>query len=572
MPRLKKDDKFYLGNTNLPNPNMEYEWTPEMVTSLKKARQNILHFAENFFHIVNLDRGRMLIGLYSYQKRVLRSLRDNRFVACLASRQTGKTTMMTIYALWIACFEDDQRILIVANKEQTAISIFSRVRLAYENLPNYLKPGVIEYGKTSMKLANGSSIGISTTSSDAGRGESVNVLILDELAFIPNNLVESFWKSVYPIISASTKSKIFVASTPNGSGNLFHKLYTEAEKGINNWKAEKILWYEVPGRDDKWKHDTIKSIGSEEAFAQEFDCKFLDTGDSFIDEIFFEKLLAKATEPTYVFDDGCYKVWEEPNKDHLYTIGVDVAEGVGQNYSVIQVLDITELQDIKQVAEYASNEINPFEFTTKVRDICYHWGTPPVLIERNNCGSQVVDNLYHQYNYRSIVNWSPKVGQVKYDRLGVYAHTNTKYKGITNMRYWVNDIKCVDIRSKPAVVEMKNFVRYPNGSWAAQPGFDYDDRVMAMTWALLILENSVIQKYYNVVEIDDNQRPAKIELGPYIEQKFSNFLQEYKMQNIDDDWKPPPVIFEDINIFNQDEGPNYNTDMDELEAQGYVKL
>ena len=134
-----------------------------------------------------------------------------------------------------------------------------------------------------------------------------------------------------------------------------------------------------------------------------------------------------------------------------------------QNFSVIQVLDITDLQDIKQVAEYVSNEINPFEFTTKVRDICYHWGAPPVLIERNNCGSQVVDNLYHQYNYRSIVNWSPKVGQVKFDRLGVYAHTNTKYKGVTNMRYWINDLKCVDIRSKPAVEEMKNFVRYPNG-------------------------------------------------------------------------------------------------------------
>ena len=572
MPRLKKDDKFYLGNTNLPNPNMEYEWTPDMVKSLKKAKQNILYFAENFFHIVNLDRGRIKIDLYPCQKRVLRSLRDNRFVACLASRQTGKTTMMTIYALWIASFQDDQRILIVANKEQTAISIFSRVRLAYENLPNYLKPGVLEYGKTSMKLANGSSIGISTTSSDAGRGESVNVLILDELAFIPNNLVEEFWKSVYPIISSSTKSKIFVASTPNGSGNLFYTLYTEAEKGVNNWKSETILWHEVPGRDEKWKQDTIKSIGSEEAFAQEFDCKFLDTGDSFIDEIFFEKLLSNTTEPTYVFDDGCYRVWEEPDKDHLYTIGVDVAEGVGQNYSVIQVLDITDLQDIKQVAEYASNEINPFEFTTKIRDICYHWGAPPVLIERNNCGSQVVDNLYHQYNYKNIVNWSPKIGQVKYDRLGVYAHTNTKYKGITNMRYWVNGIKCVDIKSKTSVVELKNFVRYPNGSWAAQPGFDFDDRVMAMVWALLILENSVIQKYYNVIEIDDNQRPAKIELGPYIDQKFSNFLQDYIMQNIDDSWNPPSVHFTDINIFNEDGAPNYNTDMDELEAQGYIRV
>ena len=229
MPRQKKEDKYYLGNKDLPNANMEFEWTPEMVKTLKKAKQNILYFAENFFYIVNLDRGKIKIELYPCQKRVLRSLRDNRFVACLASRQTGKTTMMTIYALWIACFQDDQRILIVANKEQTAINIFSRVRTAYEKLPNYLKPGVLEYGKTSMKLANGSSIGISTTSSDAGRGDSCNVLILDELAFIPNNLVDSFWKSVYPIISSSKKSKIFVASTPNGSNNLFYNLYTDAD-------------------------------------------------------------------------------------------------------------------------------------------------------------------------------------------------------------------------------------------------------------------------------------------------------------------------------------------------------
>ena len=568
MPRQKKEDKFYLGNKDLPNANMEFEWTPQMVKTLKKAKQNILYFAENFFYIVNLDRGKIKIELYSCQKRVLRSLRDNRFVACLASRQTGKTTMMTIYALWIACFQDDQRILIVANKEQTAINIFSRVRTAYEKLPNYLKPGVLEYGKTSMKLANGSSIGISTTSSDAGRGDSCNVLILDELAFIPNNLVDSFWKSVYPIISSSKKSKIFVASTPNGSNNLFYNLYTDADNGKSNWKAEKILWDEIPGRDEAWKQDTIRSIGSEEAFAQEFECKFLDTGDSFIDEVFYAKLSSETKDPEYLFDDGCYSVWEEPNKENLYTIGVDVAEGVQQNHSVIQVLDITDLQNIKQVAEYASNQINPFEFTTKVRDICYHWGTPPVLIERNNCGSQVVDNLYHQYNYRNIVNWSPKVGQVKFDRLGVYAHTNTKYKGITNMRYWVNELKCVQLKSKLAVEELKNFVRYPNGSWAAQPGYDADDRVMALTGALLILENSIVQRYYNVLDIDSNQRPAKLELGAYIDQKFSNFLQDYKYQDIDDSWSPPPVYFEDINIF----GDGEVNDIELLEAEGWTRV
>ena len=206
------DKHYYLGNKNLPRGNAEFEWTPEMLNDLKKAKRNILYFAENFFHIVNLDRGKEKISLYACQKKVLRNLRDHRFVCLMASRQIGKTTLMTIYCLWIACFQDDQRILIVANKEQTAINIFRRVRMAYELLPNYLKPGVVEYGKTSMILANGSSIGISTTSSDAGRGDSCNVLILDELAFIPTNLVDSFWKSVYPILSSSTKSKIFVAS------------------------------------------------------------------------------------------------------------------------------------------------------------------------------------------------------------------------------------------------------------------------------------------------------------------------------------------------------------------------
>ena len=175
---------LYMGNRNLPTSKAEFDWTPEMVNNLTKCRRNLLFFAENFFTIINLDRGREKIALFKCQKKVLRALRDNRFNIVLASRQVGKTTMMTIYTLWVACFGDDQRILVVANKEQTAINIFKRIRLAYEQLPNWLKPGVVEYGKTSMTLTNGSSIGISTTSSDAGRGDSCNCLVLDELGFI----------------------------------------------------------------------------------------------------------------------------------------------------------------------------------------------------------------------------------------------------------------------------------------------------------------------------------------------------------------------------------------------------
>ena len=564
MPR-KDEDKYYLGNKNLPSANMEFEWTPKMVRELKKSRQNILYFAENFFYIVNLDKGKMRIPLYASQKRVLRSLRDNRFVACLASRQTGKTTMMTIYALWIACFQEDQRILVVANKEQTAINIFSRIRTAYEMLPNYLKPGVIEYGKTSMKLANGSSIGISTTSSDAGRGDSCNVLILDELAFIPNNLVDAFWKSVYPIISSSKKSKIFIASTPNGTDNLFYKLYMDGMNKKSNWYAEKMMWYEIPGRDEKWKQETIQSIGSEEAFRQEFDCEFLETGDSFIDEEYFAKLESLIVEPKHIFDDGAYKVWEEPDVDCIYTIGVDVAEGVQKNSSVIQVLDITNLTDIKQVAEYSSNTINPFEFTTKVYEICHHWGAPPLMIERNNCGAQVVDLLYQNHRYPNIVSYSPRTGKVKFDRLGVYAHTNTKYKGVTNMRYWVHELKCIQFRSKELVEELRAFQRNPNGTWSAKPGYD-DDRVMSLIWALMILDNDLIQRYYEVIELDDNGKPKNIILSDFVHQNFKGFLNDYKTQNISDTWEPPSMVYYNIN------NGERQSELDDMIEQGWTML
>jgi hypothetical protein len=269
---MVKNKQNYMNNPNLPTVGAEFEYTPEMVKDLKKCQKNILHFAEKFFYIISLDEGKQPINLHYCQKRALRKMRDNRFFILLASRQIGKTTMMTIYALWIACFNNDQRILIVANKEGTALEIMSRIRMAYEELPNWLKPGVKEYGKTSIVLANGTKIGISTTTGTAARGQSVNCLILDELAFIEPHLVDDFWKSVYPIVSSSKKSKIFIASTANGTDNLFYKIYSGAEQGENGWASDKILWNEVPDRDEKWKQQTISSIGSREAFEQEFNC------------------------------------------------------------------------------------------------------------------------------------------------------------------------------------------------------------------------------------------------------------------------------------------------------------
>jgi hypothetical protein len=568
MPK-KPENKFYLGNENLPTSEAVFDYSehPEWVEDIAKSRKNILYFAENFFFITNLDEGKMKIKLHSYQKRILRSLRDSRFVCLLASRQVGKTTLMTIYALWIACFFEDQRILVVANKEQTAINIFKRIRLAYEKLPNYLKPGAVEYGKTAMSLGNGSSIGISTTSSDAGRGDSCNVLILDELAFIDNHLVEQFWSSVYPIISSSKKSKIFVASTPNGTGNLFHELYSGAIDGKNDWKAEKVDWWEFPGRDEAWKEKTIRTLGSREVFDQEFGNVFLQTGESALDEKVFEEMKSECTEPKFVFNEGKYLMWDEPDKEKIYVAGVDISEGVGEAASVVQILDITDLREIKQVATYHDRTISPYNFTTKLHEILQHWGSPLAMIERNNCGAQVVDQLKNTLNYENIVSYGIKAGPVNFNKIGVQAHTNTKYKGVMNMRYWMGELKVLKIRDFKTLNELKGFVRYPNGTWAAKPGADnWDDRVMSLMWALMILENDLVEKYFEIAEYDANKKPQRIKSLDFGIKYFINPASIYSNEKDGGMGTPPlPIVM-------QGDNSNDFNEITDLESQGWTKL
>jgi len=507
----KKTDKteFYLGNPNLPAADAVISYEPWMIKEIKKARENILYFAENFFFIVNLDRGREKIKLHPCQKRAVRKMRDNRFFILLASRQIGKSTMMTIYVLWQACFCDDQRILLVANKEATAIEIFQRVRLAFEELPVWLKPGVKEYGKTSMTLDNGSRIGISTTTGSAARGQSVNVVVIDEMGHIEPHLMDEFWKSVFPIISSSKKSKIFVCSTANGTDNLFYKLYDGAEKGENGWAHDKILWNEVPGRDEKWAETTKKTLGSAEDWEQEFNCQFLSSGESSIDQALFADMAQKCSVAPIILDEGHYKIWEEPDPSKVYIAGVDISEGVGLDASVIQLFDITDLRDIKQVAVYHNRNIPPLEFSNKLHTILKNWGSPLALIERNNCGAQVVDRLAFDLGYTKVVSHGAKVAGRAKPQMGMIAHTNTKSIGVRNMRYFVNELRTVTFRDIETLKEFKDFVRYPNGIWKAKSGY-HDDRVMSSMWALFVLEKEITERYFEIVEVDEHGKPSAL--------------------------------------------------------------
>jgi len=307
-----------MGNSNVPFKGAEFEYTPEMISELEKCKKDILYFAENYFYVLNIDEGRQKIKLHPFQKRVLKSILKNRFFVLLASRQVGKSTIFTIFILWLALFNSDQRILLVANKEATAIEIFGRVRMAYEMMPNWLKSPVVEYAKTSMELENNSRISISTTTGTAARGQAVSCLLVDECAFIEPHLMDPFWASVFPIVSSSKKAKVLMCSTANGTGNLFYDIYTGSTEKDNGWGNDKVVWNEVPGRTEKWAKEIKAGLASEEKWRQEFGCEFINSGTSSLNETLYTELKKHTREPVEILMDGKYKIWEHPDPSRLY--------------------------------------------------------------------------------------------------------------------------------------------------------------------------------------------------------------------------------------------------------------
>lgn len=344
-------------------------------------------------------------------------------------------------------------------------------------------------------------------------------IIIDEMAHIEDHLIEEFWASVIPVISSSKKgtTKIFAVSTPRGTGNKFHEIYTAAERGEANegsvtWHAEKIDWWEIPGRGKKWKADMMAALGGDEhLFNQEFNNTFIETGESAIDGNVIENFRLQCRDPIQTFENGHYKVWKEPQKNHIYGIGVDVCEGIGKAASVAQILDFTDLTNIEQVAIYHDNLIHPLQFAEVLYRIGSHWGRPPMIIERNNCGAEVINSLNEKHGYNNIVSHNPE--NLKYGdiRMGVYSHTNTKYTGIMNMRYWSNTLQVLKLYDIATVQEIQTFVRYPNGTWKAKQGHNiWDDRVMSLVWALFVLEEAICERYYEIVAFDDKGKPSKI--------------------------------------------------------------
>ena len=469
----------YLGNPNLKKVNTPVEFTKEQILEFEKCSKDPIYFMKNYIQIVSLDLGLIPFKMYDFQEHIVRTIHDNRFTICKLPRQSGKSTTVVSYLLHYALFNPNSNIAILANKSSTARDILSRVQLAYENLPKWLQQGVINWNKGNIELENKSTIVAAATSSSAIRGGSYNIIFLDEFAFVPANIAEMFFSSVYPTISSGTKTKLIIVSTPYGM-NQFYKLWTDAENKRNDYVPIEVHWSEVPGRDEKWKEDTIRNT-SPEQFQQEFECEFLGSVNTLISPAKIKNIVFK----TPIKSNAGLDVYEDPKKGATYVCMVDVARGVNKDYSAFIIADVSQMP-YKVVAKYRSNDIKPILFPHTIDKVCKAYNHAHVLVEVNDLGQQIAEALQFELEYDNLLMTTQRgrAGQIlgagfsgRGSGFGVRMTKQIKKIGCSNIKTLIESDKII-INDFNIIEEMSTFIK-KGQSWMAEEGCT-DDLMMCL--------------------------------------------------------------------------------------------
>ena len=511
-------DNVYLGNPNLKKANTPIEFTEENVIEFMKCKDDPVYFAKQYIKIVSLDEGLVPFNLYPFQEKLVRNFHENRFNICKMPRQTGKSTTVVSYLLHYAVFNDNVNIGILANKAKIAMDLLGRLQTAYENLPKWMQQGIIAWNKGSLELENGSKILAASTSASAVRGMSFNILFLDEFAFVPNHVAEDFFASVYPTISSGTQTKVIIVSTPRGM-NHFYRMWHDAERSKNEYVPTDVHWSEVPGRDDKWRLQTIANT-SEQQFKVEFECEFLGSVNTLINPAKLRNLVYENPRTRNAGLD----IYEDVLEDHNYMITVDVARGLGNDYSAFIVFDITNFP-YKVVAKYRNNEIKPMLFPNIIHNVAKAYNNAFLLVEVNDIGDQVASIIQYDLEYENLLMASMRgrAGQVvgqgfsgKKTQLGVRMTSAVKKLGCSNLKAMMEDDKLLTCDYE-IISELTTFAQKHN-SFEAEEGCN-DDLAMC----LVIFAWLVAQDYFKEMTDNDIRKRMYEEQKNQIEQDMAPF-------------------------------------------------
>jgi len=508
----------YLGNPNLKKVNTPVEFTKEQVIEFRKCENDPLYFIKTYVQIVSLDEGLVPFNMYGFQEEMVQTMHDERFTICKLPRQSGKSTTIVSYLLHYALFNPNCNIAILANKSSTARDILGRLQLAYENLPKWLQQGVINWNKGSIELENKSSIVAASTSSSAIRGGSYNIIFLDEFAFVPANIAEQFFSSVYPTISSGQKTKMIIVSTPHGM-NMFYKLWVDAQNKNNDYTPIEVHWSEVPGRDEKWKEETIRNTSAEQ-FQQEFECDFLGS----VDTLIAPTKIKNMPHTTPIESKGGLDMYEKPVKGKTYVCTVDVARGTTNDYSAFIVFDCSQVP-YRVVAKYRNNEVKPFVFPNIIHQVCTGYNKAHVLVEVNDLGQQISDTLQYETEYENLLMTTQRgrAGQIlgagfsgRGSSLGVRMTKSIKKLGCSNIKTLIESDKVL-INDFNIIEEMSTFSKRGT-SWQAEEGSN-DDLMMC----LVIFGWLSNQDYFKELTDSNIRNQLYVEQQNLIEQDMAPF-------------------------------------------------
>ena len=533
----------YKGNPNLKSAGVEVSFTEEQVKEFVKCSKDPIYFIQQYVKIVSIDEGLIPFALYNFQKEMIGTFHNNRFSICKLPRQSGKSTVLLAYLVHYLIFNETVNVAILANKAATARDLLGRFQLAYEHLPEWMQQGVIAWNKGSLELENGSKIIASSTSASAVRGGSYNLIFLDEFAFVPQNIAEQFFSSVYPTISYWQTSKVIIVSTPHGM-NMFYKLWMDAVNQKSQFNAIEVHWSEVPGRDEAWKEQTIANT-SEQQFLQEFECSFLGSIDTLIAPTKLQVI--PTSDP--ISSNGGLDVYTNPEKRHQYAVTVDVARGGANDYSAFVVIDISQIP-YKLVAKYRNNEIKPLALPELVYKVCRAYNDAHVMVEINDVGAQIADALHYDLEYENVImtQMRGRLGQIvgsgfgdKATDLGVRTTKAVKKVGCSNLKQLIEGDKLI-IPDFDIIVELSNFVS-KGASFEAEEGAT-DDLVMC----LVIYSWLTDQNYFKELTDDDIRRRLFQSQQKMIEEDMAPFgfiddgiewVEEAPFTDVDGDYWTP---------------------------------
>jgi hypothetical protein len=460
---LKNNVAGYLGNPNVKRDGIEQNFTKDEVTEYAKCMQDPAYFARKYIKVISLDEGLVPFDLYPYQEKMFKHFRDNSFSIILACRQSGKSISSVGYLLWYACFHPEKTIAILANKGATAREMLARITLMLENLPFFLQPGCKALNKGSVEFSNNSRIIAAATSGSSIRGLSVNLLFLDEFAFVDDDA--RFYTSTYPVIAAGTSTQVIITSTANGLGNVYHKLYEGAVQGTNEFKHFRVDWWDVPGRDEEWKRQTISNT-SQLQFDQEFGNTFVGTGNTLISPDVLLGLISK--DPIKYTSNT--RIYKDSVPGHEYMMFVDVAKGRGQDYSTFNIIDVSS-RPFEQVAVFQDNNISPLLYPDVIYKYANMYNQAYVIIESNDQGAVVCNGLYYDLEYENVYVES----MIKANSIGVTMTRKVKRIGCSNIKDLIEQNK-IAIYDSETIIELSTF-ESRGSSYEASNG-NHDDLVM----------------------------------------------------------------------------------------------